>query len=292
MLETLIHIAGRRYWDLQTLLHCSKRECGQIVIPVGGQLRRPLKQSFPANTLTLKFQTSRKLGLWSIPSSGITWSYQNHDSRDVWCMREHIMNQRRDTCAGLMGADKLDVNLRDKFWFFSSFLIWLLHSKTVLHAFSETSSCVCVWDIPSCQLATADLMCLCLLCRSGGDWNSLCGMIFEVIKESHSVELTVLMESRNHSSGPTAAGGVQKCSAVGRSAGRDVVCYLVLRDALYLLLWNEEGNMMVFFPFFCGLYCFFCLLSCVWLGAKSWLRKMNYWWIYLQKKLLLLLITT
>lgn len=76
---------------------------------------------------------------------------------------------------------------------------------------------------PSCLLSNAlkmpHLMCLCLPCCSGGDWNSLCEMIFAVIKESHSVDLTVLMESRNCPSSPnsltglvTAAGGAQKHS--------------------------------------------------------------------------------
>ena len=58
--------------------------------------------------------------------------------------------------------------------------------------------------LPACELLSQGphLMCLCLLRGSGGDWNSLCEMIFEVIKESHSVGLTVLMESRNCSSSP------------------------------------------------------------------------------------------
>lgn len=65
-----------------------------------------------------------------------------------------------------------------------------------------------------------------------------CVKIFEVIKESHSAELTVLMESKTRSSGPntqtglllTAAGGAQKRSAVGQSAKRDTFSDFIYKD--------------------------------------------------------------
>lgn len=68
-------------------------------------------------------------------------------------------------------------------------------------------------------------------------------MIFEVIKGSHSVELTVLIESRKRSSSPnsqtglvTAAGGAQKRSAVGRRAERDMLSDFILKDAVSCLV--------------------------------------------------------
>lgn len=109
----------------------------------------------------------------------------------------------------------------NKFWFFHLFpFSGFTPKQSSAFPLSEKSQFLAC-DVPSCQpanaLARPRLMCLCLLC--GGDWNSLCEMIFEVIKESRSAELTVLMESRTLSSSPnsqtgllTAAGGAQRHS--------------------------------------------------------------------------------
>lgn len=139
------------------------------------------------------------------------------------------MNQRMDSCAVLMGAIKL--NQRFHICILPSLLMSLFHTRGDSHIFQEKLQFV-AGDGPSCQpakaLARLHLTCLCLRRCSGGDCNSMCEMIFEVIKESHSVKLTGLMGSRNCLSRPnsktdllTAAGGAQRDSVV---AGR--VCSL------------------------------------------------------------------
>lgn len=193
-----------------------------VVIPVGGQPARTLKQTFPANSFDIEISDKQKIEslIWSIMRDHLVISKSWLKGCVIDARIHHESKEGYLGCADSSSQIECDFTVINSDSFIFSHLT-VSHQKQP-RCLSEKSQFL-AWDVPSCQPASAcarlHMMCLCLLCCSGGDWNSLCEMIFEVIKESHSVKLTVLMESRNRSSSPnsqtgllTATGGAQKHS--------------------------------------------------------------------------------
>ncbi len=58
---SMIRIPGRRYQDLKKLVLCSRHQCQHIVIPVGGQPARTLKQTFPTNSFDTEISDKQKI---------------------------------------------------------------------------------------------------------------------------------------------------------------------------------------------------------------------------------------
>lgn len=177
--------------------------------------------------LTQKHQTSRKLSLWSVPSRGITWSYQNRGSKEAFCMQEHPANQRQDTrrCLDGSGQTRRDLMVINPDSFhLSSFSRFTRKQPSLPWEVLAHDAASCSLDVP-----LSSRRC------SGGDWSFSCEMIFEVIKASRSVRMAALMESRNLSSGLTAAGGAQKGSALGWGGMMVRILFIFI---LFYFLWH------------------------------------------------------
>lgn len=181
---------------------------------MGGQPARRSKQTFPPNSFDIEISDRQKIEslIWSIMRDHLVITIMAQQMFPRWIKGEILALRwyELSNSAWFYG---------NKFWFFHLFPFSRFTPKQVLSEKPQFLACVSPSCQPSNALERPHLMCLCLLYCSGGDWNSLCEMIFAVIKESHSVELTVLMESRNCSSSPnsetgllTAAGGAQKHS--------------------------------------------------------------------------------
>lgn len=86
--------------DTDKCSSAAKRQRRQIIVSVVGQPgRRRSKQSSPANMWHWNIRQAENWAFDLHPSWGITRSYQNHGSRSVLGIQEHIKKQWRTSCA-------------------------------------------------------------------------------------------------------------------------------------------------------------------------------------------------
>ena len=220
---------------------------------MGGRSARPSKQSFPANRFDIEISDKQKI------ESLICSSMRDHLVISKSWLKGCVMNasaHHESKDGYLRRADRssqtqCDFTVINSDSFISSHLA-VSHQNSLARSVWKKPQFLCVWrsQLPAPAKASLDVPLSSLLLWRGIG-NSLCEMIFEVIKESHSVELTVLMESRNRSSSPnsqtgllTAAGGAQRTLGCGDKVPRGT-CSLILftKTFVHLAVWETEtGN--------------------------------------------------